>query len=53
MMAIVTTSSLDQRTAPAWVKWVAANGAVQQQQFDSVSDAIDLADTRDGGDRPS
>jgi hypothetical protein len=44
VMVIVTTSSLEQRTGPAWVHWVAPNGVTQQQQFDSVSDAKDLAD---------
>jgi hypothetical protein len=45
MMTIVTTSSLEHRTGPAWVEWVAANGTQQPpQQFDVVSDAIDFAD---------
>jgi hypothetical protein len=35
---------LEQRTGSALVKWVAANGTVQQLQFDNVSDAIGLAD---------
>jgi hypothetical protein len=44
MMPIVTMSSLEQRTGPAWAKWTGANGVVQQQQFDSVTDAITRAD---------
>jgi hypothetical protein len=43
-MSIVTVASLEERTGPAWVEWVVANGATQQQQFDGISDAIDSAD---------
>jgi hypothetical protein len=43
-MSVVTAASLEERTGPAWVEWIAANGATQQQRFDGVSDAIDFAD---------
>jgi hypothetical protein len=43
-MSIVTVASLEERTGPASVEWVAANGTQQQLQFDVVSDAIDFAD---------
>jgi hypothetical protein len=43
-MSIVTVASLEERTGPAWVEWVAPNGAPQQQQFDGISGAIAFAD---------
>jgi hypothetical protein len=44
-MSIVTVASLEERTGPASVELVAANGTQQPpQRFDVVSDAIDFAD---------
>jgi len=43
-MPIVTTSSLEQRTSPAWAEWAAPDGATKSQQFDDVADAIDFPD---------